>query len=274
MNNFLEWGTSTSRRSATSTVRRSTTRRRPPLGEDVHATIASCSNRRNRRGPHRHAGSLALPTAIDALNAGKDVYVEKPLTLKIEEGPAIVKAARVNNRICQVGMQQRSGKHYLQAKAGIYRYRQARQDHAGAHLVARQHATTCGERRRRCKTQPSNLDWAQLPRPAEVARLRSAAVLQLARLSRFRRRPGHRLFTHWIDVVHMFMGRTSRFRPSAAGGVYTTRTAARRPTRSTCCWNIRRNSLRRSRRRWRPASGATASRSAEPKAVCGYARQV
>src|SRR5437762_1329343 len=60
---------------------------------------------------HWHAA-----TAIDALNAGKDVYVEKPLTLKIEEGPAIVKAARINNRICQVGMQQRSGKHYLEAK--------------------------------------------------------------------------------------------------------------------------------------------------------------
>src|ERR1022692_3481978 len=54
--------------------------------------------------------------AIDALNAGKDVYVEKPLTMKMEEGPPIVKAARVNNRICQVGMQQRSGKHYLEAK--------------------------------------------------------------------------------------------------------------------------------------------------------------
>ncbi|MEJ7606650.1 MAG: Gfo/Idh/MocA family oxidoreductase [Bryobacteraceae bacterium] len=55
-------------------------------------------------------------TAIDALNAGKDVYVEKPLTLTLEEGPLIVKAARTNDRICQVGMQQRSGKHYLQAK--------------------------------------------------------------------------------------------------------------------------------------------------------------
>ena len=60
---------------------------------------------------HWHAA-----VAIDALNAGKDVYVEKPLTLKIEEGPPIVKAARINNRICQVGMQQRSGKHYLEAK--------------------------------------------------------------------------------------------------------------------------------------------------------------
>lgn len=60
---------------------------------------------------HWHAGC-----AIDALNAGKDVYVEKPLTLTIDEGPPIVKAARVNNRICQVGMQQRSGENYLEAK--------------------------------------------------------------------------------------------------------------------------------------------------------------
>ena len=57
--------------------------------------------------------------AIDALNAGKDVYVEKPLTLTIEEGPRIVRAARVNNRICQVGMQQRSGQHYIQAREEI-----------------------------------------------------------------------------------------------------------------------------------------------------------
>jgi predicted dehydrogenase len=41
--------------------------------------------------------------AIDALNAGKDVYVEKPLTLKIEEGPPIVKAARVNDRYVRWG---------------------------------------------------------------------------------------------------------------------------------------------------------------------------
>lgn len=54
--------------------------------------------------------------AIAALSAGKDVYVEKPLTRTPEEGPLIVKAARENNRVCQVGMQQRSGRHYLEAK--------------------------------------------------------------------------------------------------------------------------------------------------------------
>ena len=54
--------------------------------------------------------------AIEALKAGKDVYVEKPLTRLMEEGMPIVKAARENNRVCQAGMQQRSGSHYLQAK--------------------------------------------------------------------------------------------------------------------------------------------------------------
>src|SRR5215467_4639797 len=45
---------------------------------------------------HWHA-----PIAIDALNAGKDVYVEKPLTLRMDEGPSIIRAARLKDRICQ-----------------------------------------------------------------------------------------------------------------------------------------------------------------------------
>lgn len=54
--------------------------------------------------------------AIDAMNAGKDVYIEKPLTIKIDEGPKVVKAARTNDRVCQVGMQRRSGDGYLDAR--------------------------------------------------------------------------------------------------------------------------------------------------------------
>ena len=88
--------------------------------------------------------------AIDALNAGKDVYVEKPLTLKPEEGPPIVKAARINNRICQVGMQQRSGKHYLQAKQEYFdtgklgKITLARTCGTATHII-------CAKRRRICK---------------------------------------------------------------------------------------------------------------------------
>jgi predicted dehydrogenase len=57
----------------------------------------------------------ALMTIL-ACAAGKDVYVEKPLTLFIDEGKWMVKAARRYQRVVQVGTQQRSGLHYQKAR--------------------------------------------------------------------------------------------------------------------------------------------------------------
>ncbi len=59
-----------------------------------------------------------LPT-IHACQAGKDVYVEKPLGTSIGEGRAAVQAARKYNRIVQLGTQQRSWPHYKQAVEAI-----------------------------------------------------------------------------------------------------------------------------------------------------------
>lgn len=50
--------------------------------------------------------------AIDAMRHGKDVYVEKPLTLTITEGRALVAAARKYNRVAQHGTQHRSMKRF------------------------------------------------------------------------------------------------------------------------------------------------------------------
>jgi predicted dehydrogenase len=49
----------------------------------------------------------ALQT-VHACEAGKDVYVEKPLTLVVDEGRVMVKVARKHSRIVQTGSQQRS----------------------------------------------------------------------------------------------------------------------------------------------------------------------
>ena len=51
--------------------------------------------------------------AIAACRAGKDVYLEKPMTLTIFEGQQLVKAVRDNARILQVGSQQRSSPEFL-----------------------------------------------------------------------------------------------------------------------------------------------------------------
>ena len=49
-----------------------------------------------------------IKPCIEACAAGKDVYAEKPLSLYIQEGRALVSAARKTKRIVQVGTQQRS----------------------------------------------------------------------------------------------------------------------------------------------------------------------
>jgi predicted dehydrogenase len=52
---------------------------------------------------------------VEACKAGKDVYVEKPLSHDIHEGQVVVEAARKYNRVVQLGTQQRSGIHFQKA---------------------------------------------------------------------------------------------------------------------------------------------------------------
>jgi predicted dehydrogenase len=57
-----------------------------------------------------------VPMTIDAVRSGKDVYVEKPVTKKIEEGPLLEQAVAQTGRIVQIGYQQRSWEHFIAAR--------------------------------------------------------------------------------------------------------------------------------------------------------------
>ncbi len=158
-------------------------------------------------------------TTMDALNAGKDVYVEKPLTLRIEEGPEIVKAARVNERICQVGMQQRSGPHYIEAKREY-----VDSGRLGKITLARTwwHGNTYHLRRAPASLQqkPSNLDWARFLGPVKWREWDPQQYWNWRAYLDFGGGQITDLFTHWIDVVHMFLGQDIPVSAVAAGGVY------------------------------------------------------
>ena len=71
--------------------------------QDVDAVVVSTPD-------HWHAAATVM-----AANAGKDVYVEKPTAVVVNESRAMVDAARRNNRIVQVGTQQRSQRHFQEA---------------------------------------------------------------------------------------------------------------------------------------------------------------
>lgn len=58
-------------------------------------------------------------TAIDAMKAGANVYVQKPISVDVMEGEAMVAAARKYNRVVQVGTQRRSTPHLMDAKKNV-----------------------------------------------------------------------------------------------------------------------------------------------------------
>jgi myo-inositol 2-dehydrogenase/D-chiro-inositol 1-dehydrogenase len=56
---------------------------------------------------HQHA-----PIAVAAAKAGKDIYLQKPLTYSVGEGKALVEAVRENSVVLQTGSQQRSSVYF------------------------------------------------------------------------------------------------------------------------------------------------------------------
>jgi predicted dehydrogenase len=157
--------------------------------------------------------------AIDALTAGKDVYCEKPMTRTIEEGPLMVKAARENNRVCQIGMQQRSAKHYREAKEKYFDTGKL-----GSITLARTwwygNAWHLRKAPATLQTKPQDLDWNRFLGPVKWRDYDPQQFFNWRAYLDFGGGQVTDLFTHWIDVVHMFMGRDIPSAASAAGGVY------------------------------------------------------
>ena len=83
---------------------------------------------------------------IDAMAAGKDVYLEKPLSNTVERAVEALSAYKSSNRVVQFGTQQRSGSHFQEA-AKIVQDGQLGKDHPCGDPVPRQrlrHGTRTG----------------------------------------------------------------------------------------------------------------------------------
>ena len=81
-------------------------------------------------------------------------------------------------------------------------------------------AITCGRRRSPCRRKPSNLDWAQFLGPVKWRDYDPQQYYNWRAYLDFGGGQVTDLFTHWIDVVHMFMGKEIPNAAVGVGGVY------------------------------------------------------
>lgn len=100
-------------------------------------------------------------TAIAACQAGKDVYCQKPLSLTIEEGRAMVRAARRYGRVFQTGSQQRSNFRFRVACEAVRNGRIGKLMHIRTSVGAN---PTCGWEPD--SDPPAGLDWNMYLGPA------------------------------------------------------------------------------------------------------------
>lgn len=162
---------------------------------------------------HWHA-----PMAVEAVAADKDVYLEKPVTHDLAEGEPLVKAVEASGQIVATGTQQRSWKHFLEAKELI--------DQGALGKITFVHcywSQNYSEFRK--STAPdvdlSQLDWDQWLGPAPSQPFDKTRFRFWRFFWDFGGGSVTDLMTHWIDVIQWFMKSPRPREVHAAGTTYT-----------------------------------------------------
>ena len=157
-----------------------------------------------------------VPMAIDAVRAGKDVYVEKPVTHRIEEGEPLRQAVAETKRVVQTGMQQRSWPHFIQARdivagGGLGQVTFIRTYWYQNHLQGR------GSRK---PVDASKIDWKLFLGSAPDQPFDSERYSNWRWFYDFGGGSLTDLFLHWVDVAQWYMNNDTPIDSQAMGGNY------------------------------------------------------
>lgn len=153
---------------------------------------------------------------IDACKAGADIYVQKPISVDVLEGQAMVAAANKYNNIVQVGLQRRSTKHLLEA-----RERFIDSGAMGKIAYVDLHSYFGSGRGVTPKIEPpETLDWNNYVGPAAWVDLREGMHPRSWR-NRMEFGNGQMgdLCVHFLDLIRMFLNLQWPTKISATGGL-------------------------------------------------------
>jgi predicted dehydrogenase len=152
-----------------------------------------------------------------ALNAGKDVYVEKPMTIDLDSASSALDLARSRDRVVQAGTQRRSDGHFLAAAREVASGRLGKVNRVTA-AVNFNHP-----RWRRASVADcvaADVDWDAFllggpRRPFDPHLLREWQLYRFTSNGL----PGLWM-THYSDALHMITGAAFPARAVASGGIY------------------------------------------------------
>jgi predicted dehydrogenase len=171
-----------------------------------------------------------VPMTVAACDAGKDVYVEKPLTHDLKEGQAVIDAQNKNKKIVQVGTQQRSMPHFQKARELL--------KSGGIGTVYKVHLTWNRNAARfeggRERIDPKTVDWAAFLGSAKEQPFDPYRFRQWRWFWDFGGGILTDLMVHFIDVVHWFMDVDHPTAATAVGDHFKTRGVWETPDTIQC----------------------------------------
>ncbi len=156
---------------------------------------------------------------VDACRAGKDVYVEKPLSLTIGEGRRMCQVAAETKRVTQVGLHRRSTPYVMEAVKLI------RDGAIGKVTLAKSYMhrneSPMGIGNPADSAPPSELDWDRWLGPAPLDTFNTNKCLYKFRwFSHYSGGQITNMGTHYLDVIQWALGQDSPKTVACLGGKY------------------------------------------------------
>jgi len=154
--------------------------------------------------------------AITACQAGKDVYVEKPLSITVVEGRKMVEAAKRYSRVVQVGLHRRSSKQYMQAVEEIQAGKIGKVTVGRAYRISNMHPNGIGK----CPdaAPPTGLNWDMWLGPRPKRPYKDNLVLYKFRWWEAYSSQVGNWGVHYLDAMRWILGQEAPVSISAHGG--------------------------------------------------------
>jgi predicted dehydrogenase len=174
---------------------------------------------------------------IDACNAGKDVYVEKPLSLTVVEGRRMVEVARRTNRVTQVGIQRRSAAFLKDAAAFVQAGGIGQVTVARSYHILNQWPAGIGNPPD--GTPPNEAEWDRWLGPApKVAYNRNRMYYNFRWFYNYSGGQLTNFGVHYMDMMRWCLGQEYPRAVTAIGGKYAVRDNREIPDTFEAVWEF------------------------------------